>query len=310
MPKAVKNRGIRHGRRPTDYVAGTAASLAYEEVLPSGNWFDDLPTGEVQYGVNGDKMNCVTHSFHNSLETQADLFIRTGKMPQTHLNFLQSNGYIDSNGKVNFNDRIAAILNGTTPLGNWQYAVADSGRTLGLFPQSCLENDENLTWSSYYNAALITPKMVEFASESKMYFEVKYEWVNTDRNSLLRELKQAPIQVTIPGHAVVNISGTTALSKYFDTYPPFVKDWSNPFDSAMKIILIIKSLDMPVTPIIKNIAASDEQYLPSLVPGKEPIRIQNQQLLHTLIDRGYVAGTAVPEFVLPGATVLSINDES
>ena len=312
MPKKVINRGVRLGRRPTDYIAGTATALAYEERLPSGDWKDDLPTGEVQYGSNGDKMNCVTHSFHNSLETQGDFFMRMGKIPATHVKFLYDNGYIDTNGKFNLNDRIGAILNGTTTLGNFLWAVADFGRTLGLFPQSALVNDENLSWNEYYNSALITPEMKALAQKFKTYFEIRYEWVDTNRDSLMKHLKHAPLQVVIPGHAVVGISSTSQLTKYFDTYPPFIKDWSKPFEAALKVVLIVKQLDMPVSTIVKKTPASDDQYLPSLVAGKAPIRIANQELLFTLIDRGYINGAVTPEtekFVIKGASFISINDE-
>lgn len=234
----LENRGVRLGKQPTDYIAGVNSPLAYQIILDDGNWKPYTPTPEVQWGKGGDKMNCVTQSYHNVCETRLTYLIQNGKLPERHLSFLRDNGYIDANGKVNFNDRISAILNNTTKDGNWLYVVADSARNYGLFPETILPSDENLSWEEYYNKALITPEILEVGKKFRELFEMPYEWVSVTQSELLKHLKHAPLQIVFPNHAVCEVFGEADIVTYFDTYDPFIKTINRSYlTSAMKIII-------------------------------------------------------------------------
>lgn len=234
----VVNRGVRLGKRATDYVAGSNSPLAYQIILPDGNWKPYTPTPEVQWGKGGDKMNCVTQSYNNQCETRLTYLIQNGLLPERHLSFLRDNGYIDANGKVNFNDRISAILNNTTKDGNWLYVVADAARNYGLFPETILPSDENLSWEDYYNKQLITPEILAVGKEFLKYFEMPYEWVSVTQSELLKHLKHAPLQIVFPNHAVCEVFQEADVVTFFDTYDPFIKTINRSYlTSAMKIII-------------------------------------------------------------------------
>jgi hypothetical protein len=250
MTEVIINHGVLEGRKDTDYVAGENSPLGYEVNIPSGDWTPHVPTPETQWGTGGDKMNCVTQSFHNQVEAELIFQMKVGTMPISHLQFLSDNGFLDSNGHPNFNDRISAILNETTHDGNWLYKVADTARKVGLFPETMLPSDENLSWSEYYDKSKITPEMLALGKKFLEYFDITYEWVNVTAPELTKHLKQAPLQVVIPGHAVVEITNPDPL-KYFDTYNPFIKSTPlSKLSSALKTIIKPKEIK-PMFPIKK-----------------------------------------------------------
>ena len=60
---------------------------------------------------------------------------------------------------------------------------------------------------------------------------------------MLYHLKQSPIQVVIPGHAVDLIFITPEqVNRYFDSYPPYIKERTDGFVSALKYVLRKKVL--------------------------------------------------------------------
>lgn len=243
------NRGVILGQRPEDYKVGDNSPLVWQERNPSGDWSDFTPTPEKQWGAGGDKMNCVTQSKNNVVETQL-IFLHSNRLvPDAAWAWLGSKGYLDENGKPNFNDRIDAILNETTLEGNYLWKVADCARRFGLFPESVLPSDENLSWAEYYKRELITVQILsEYGEESKKYFEIFFEWVPVTKADLMKHLKHAPIQIVFPNHAVeaITMLNNGDVARYFDTYDPFVKNmnFSN-LTSALKIIIATK--DAPVT---------------------------------------------------------------
>jgi hypothetical protein len=238
------NHGVIEGRQPTDFVAGENSPLKFEVINPSGDWTKYLPTEEWQRDPikpGTDKMNCVTQSFHNCIETIMLYDRLTGRMPDTHWNWLVNNGFIDKNGKPNFNDRIAATLNDTTPEGNWLYNVANKADDYGLFPETVLPSDESLSWNDYYNKQLITQAILNIGLESKRYFLLRFEWVNI--LDLAKHIQQAPLQIVKPGHAIEEITKPDPL-KYFDTYKPFIKSIeASGLTSAMKHLVFYKEVE-------------------------------------------------------------------
>ena len=153
------NHGALIGRKDSDLAGGY---LPYREVLADGNWNkpEFLPTNEKQWGRGGDKMNCVTQSNHNTKEIQLNQQIADGSMPVGHLVYLNDEGFIDENGKVNFSDKFNSILNGTTRVGNWLWKVAEDARVhSGLVPQSKLLENIEESWDDYYNKDQITPEL-------------------------------------------------------------------------------------------------------------------------------------------------------
>lgn len=252
MPDIIENHGVLHGRYETDYLAGVNSPIGYEVLLPNYNWNPYAPTGERQSALNiggTDKMECVTQSLQNVIEFIFIFYIMTGRMPAPHLKFLKERGYFDANNKVNFNERIAATLNETMPEGNYLSKVADKAREYGLFPHGLLPDDKKLSWAQYYDRSKITPAMLEIGKEFKKYFNILTEWIPVTKESFLYHLKQSPIQVVFPNHAVAGIFSEADVLEYFDSYTHDFNpnDWTekkaiSKFTSAMKITIEFKQV--------------------------------------------------------------------
>jgi len=236
------NHGVILGQRDTDYIAGT---LPYEIVNPTGDWTPYLPLGEYQRlpSYSFDTMACVTFSALNIIETL--YFFNTGV-------------------RRNFSDRFTARMSGTTQDGNWQWKVADSIRKAGIVDEELwpAPTSPSTTWGEYYSVPTI--EVVNKALEFKNDWEVTYEFIDFTRESLLYHLKQAPIQVIIPGHAVMNFLTTDQVYKYFDSYSPFVKERVEPFVYAMKLILTKKSM-------AKFVKVEGEEDVWSVLNGKRSL---------------------------------------
>ena len=213
------------GKRPTDFAGGT---LPFEVRVVDSDWNKEpyYPTGEKQFGINGDKLNCVTQSNHNDIELQLNQMIADNTIPVGHLDWLSQKGYLDSMGKVNTSEKFNSILNGTAQLrGNYLWRVADDARKNGLIPQTMLPEVVDEDWDTYYNPDQITPEMMELGKEFITWFAISYEWI-TDHSldNLVKQLQHAPIQIVFPNHAVVEIKSKQELLDYFDSYNPWVKE--------------------------------------------------------------------------------------
>ena len=217
---ADKNTGIILGNRITDWKAGAISGIVYKEENSSGDWTPYLPNEEWQWWPNGfDSLACVTFSALNILETL--YFFKAGI-------------------KRNFSDRFTAFMSGTTPQGNWQWKVGDSIRKDGLVDESLWPMIENPAWDTYY-----IPPPIEVINEAKKFlnsWQVNYEFIDFTKESLIKHLKQSPIQVVFPNHAVMLFATTEKVYKFFDSYSPFIKERSEGFVSAMKLILTKKTM--------------------------------------------------------------------
>lgn len=213
------------GRAAEDFAGGT---LPFEVRVSDSDWNKPqyLPSGEKQRGINGDKLNCVTQSNHNSIEFQVNQMIADKTIKTGHLEWLNEKGYIDSDGKLNTSEKFNSILNRTAEYrGNWLYKVADDARKNGLIPQSMLPEVVDEKWDTYYNPEQITTDMLKLGKEFLVWFDISYEWVdNVSFEKILEQLQNTPLQVVFPNHAVVEITSKEALMDYFDSYNPWVKE--------------------------------------------------------------------------------------
>ena len=65
---------------------------------------------------------------------------------------------------------------------------------------------------------------------------MRYEFVPPVKEQLIYHLKHAPLQIVLPGHAVLNFFCEGDVIKYFDSYEPFLKQTGAVYQ-ALKIIL-------------------------------------------------------------------------
>lgn len=225
------NHGVLLGKRPEDWLAGSIGALTYEVRNPSGDWRPFLVTKEYQKGKQ-DSMSCVSFSAISAIEMQEKFL--TG---------------IENN----YSDRWIAKMSGTTVDGNYLYKVGDAIRNLGLVKESSYPAPPNFTFAEYH-AEIPEGKKNELKAEGQEWlqkWDVKTEFIegagigiwHTKKEDLMKHLKQAPIQIVIPGHAVVDIFCEADLVNYFDTYKPFEKKtpYSN-IQTAYKLLLTPKSM--------------------------------------------------------------------
>lgn len=220
------NHGVIPGRNPlgTDYAA---ADLPYEVVVANGDHTGWIPTNEAQSAGSGtDRFNCVTQAHHNAIENIMMRDIAMGRMPASHKQWLQANGYFDANGKVNFSERFNSITNGTIPnVGNYVFKVCEDGRVVGLIPQSMLPDIPTMSNAEYYNASVITQAMRDKGKEFLTWFQMPYGWVGSNSAEIDYHLKDVPLMVTKPGHEIVGVKRqSTTYLKINDSYNPFLKD--------------------------------------------------------------------------------------
>ncbi len=198
--------------RETDYLAGT---LPYEVRNESGDWSAYVPNGENQYSTQTDSMACVSFSFLNVLETQIKYLLKQD---------------------IDFSDRFLAKQSGTTIHGNTLGAVADTFRQYGCPLEADYPKPDNFTWDEFY--ATIPTEVYQKC----LKYDVSYEWIETTVDSLQYNLKHAPIQLVIPGHAVCGIYEDKDIFKFFDTYSPYIKEHPNAPLYAMKIVLNLRKM--------------------------------------------------------------------
>ena len=220
-----KNLGVILGAHPDDYVGGT---LPYEVRNPSGDWRQFMPVGEIQRGRE-DWMDCVTRSATNSIEIQERQ--QTGVEP-------------------NYNDREIAIGSGTTRQGNMLRNVAEYIRKTGLGQQTTYP-DSTGTFDQQY-ATIPADIRAKLDAEKIAWltkWDVKHEDIPFDKASLQYHLKHAPLQVVIPGHAIVEVFSPADVDWIMDSYNPFLKkvpgNYAGPFVAAKKIVLYKRENAVP-----------------------------------------------------------------
>lgn len=217
----VPQDGARVGRKDSDYIAGV---LPYFVRVLDGNWTPWIPQGEKQYNKAADSMSCVSFAETSSIETQEKFL--TGFAP-------------------NYSDRWVAKVSGTTREGNYLWKVADTIKEYGLvweehYPQPIAPwtFDE---WMSDIPPELLA-RLKQKGQEWKWWWTIQYEWVNLHTNpteNILKALRQCPVIMIIPGHAVEAIYKPADLVTYLDTYEPYIKGRPlSDFVDALKVILI------------------------------------------------------------------------
>lgn len=217
------NHGVILGQRPQDYQAGSFTFISYEERNPSGDWRPYLPVKEIQYGKE-DSLSCVSFSAANALEAQ--IKHQTGQ-------------------EVNFSDRWLAKMSGTTREGNWLYKVGDTVRKYGMVLETDYPTPPNYTFDEYH-ADIPEPLYSELVEKGKAFlrkWDVKTEFVPATKEAMLKHIKHAPLQIVLPGHAILNFLCEQDVVNYFDTYAPHEKKapYAN-VEAAYKYVLTPKQM--------------------------------------------------------------------
>jgi len=234
MSEEFVQHGVILGQRPEDWVAGANTQIVYEVRNQSGDWRPYLPTKEIQFGKE-DSMSCVSFSLINAIETQEKFL--TGK-------------------ETNYSDRWTAKRSGTTHEGNYLYKVADTVRKEGVVLDTSYPTPPNYTFDEFH-AEIPTEKQAELEKEGKKWLEkwdFKYEFIPLNLQAMLDHIKQAPLQIVIPGHAIVAFLCEQDIINYFDTYNPFEKKTA--FSNLQAVLKPVLTLKQP-KPMYEKVVKKD-----------------------------------------------------
>lgn len=243
------NRGVIYESRESDLIAGT---IPFEERNPSGDWTSYLPPGELQYSMHGDSMACVTFSALNVLEAQIKFL--TGE-------------------SIDHSDRFTAKMSKTTPQGNTLQNVWNSIRNDGVVLESEWPQPKDFDWNTFY------AEIPQEVKNRAFKYDIAYEWMPTTREAMLQQLKQSPVHLILPGHAVMGFFCDQDVEDYFDTYNPFQKSttYAN-IQYAMKAVLTLNSSNMFD---LRQVEGSTEVWL---IRNGKKTHVYNQGALLTISD--------------------------
>lgn len=238
------NSGLISGHKPSDFAGG---EIPYVVRNPSGNWSPYVVRGEKQRYNYIDVMGCVSFSANNLCEMQVKQ--QTGQ-------------------EVNFSDRYLAKRSNTSPTGNWLYIVGDV-----LQNEGCVKEEEwpvppePISWNDFYKT--IPQSVIDKSKDFRDKYEVRYKrlgLIGIDINiaGLHYHLRQAPLWVTIPGHAIAGImlSADDKNFTYLDSYDPYIKTRPiTEIDSVWKIVLNVKQKGQESMIVMNNTSDPNTKWL-------------------------------------------------
>ena len=182
---------------PLDPRAGGETGVPTVARNVSGDWRTYDPTNKTQLmilsngAIEGDTESCTDFSGTNNIAIQLDWLIKNGQVDPNGVNFLESNGYLDENGRVNLSPRFTAVMSGTTPqAGNTLPNVWKSMSTDGVVPETvwpmptagfdAIANNPPFTapqsfWNEYF--ATVSPEAIALGKQFLQWFSIQYEWI-------------------------------------------------------------------------------------------------------------------------------------
>ena len=277
----TKNHGVKEGIRPEDWKAGANSLIPYEIRNVLGIWHPYAPPGEWQKDDDTDTFGCVSYSDNNKVEMQLNQFLYEGKLSDYKIQRCISLRYLKSktgqaivfanvkNNPRNFSfdlsDRALAKMSFTQPDGNFLWKVADTFRLQGVVGEARWPTPASFTWDSYY--ADIPQDIKNECLEFLKMFGVAYEFVTVTRENLIKHLKHVPLQVVIPGHAIVEIQQEQDVFHFFDSYEPFFKQRVGLPQTALKLVITIKPDDM-LSELLKTFRIEGEGKVYAILRGK------------------------------------------
>lgn len=248
-----------------DFVAGAETGVLSTPVLPSCDWRPYLPMNVTQLmkrsdGTSiGDTNACVSFAGKQSVETQLNFQIESGKVSAENVAWLRDNGYIDASGSILLSARFTAKMSGTTPAnGNSLPAVWGSLKNDGCVPEGLwpMPNFDSAStqsdgWNIYYRP--VPQQLIDLGKQFAVRFPVLYEWlvypgVPAAGNQLRQDLAVSPLEIgtaVCPGwntddpihacgpgtqHATLLIEvEPSGLYDILDHYVPWIKQFAGDY---------------------------------------------------------------------------------
>lgn len=258
--------------RPTDWIKGVNSPIEFKAVS-AGNWATWLPDMDLQK-INGYESDaCVPFSAAQSIATQLNYFMKTGQLPQPHLDFLKNNNYIGVDGLVHLSERFLAKTDGTNPAtGTSLPAPWDAARKGGVLGFQDWPFDQTITNDAEFYAT-IPQALLDKAKTFLQYFSIQYHWIVDNGNAtgtpisiLKKALWQAPICIGVnvcgaqwnqqnpnacsdlsPEHSVMIYNVDTA-TQVLDHYQPFLKNLPFTWNIGYALQGIVSIVPQPPSP--------------------------------------------------------------
>lgn len=246
--------------RAKDYtIIGGVSKIELVRVVE--NWEQYLPETEKQYSTKVDFLDCVTMSGpDHCIATQLNYLLKTNQLSDEAVNFFQDEGYI-KNGLFSLSSRFNAKMNGTDKLkGQYLYAAADHVKNEGILPEMDWPTTDDMSWDEFYKE--IPQPLKDKAKKSKLYIDIKYQFVNDDQ--IPTQIKIAPIQIATQicpgwdsGNVVQKCSGlplahATMLYGYdangnfkdFDHYWPYKQILEKNYELPHNLQYVVKTKNL------------------------------------------------------------------
>lgn len=184
-----------------DHVLG-ATGPEFEVLVPTGQWDDFMPIGELQRNGRGDTFMCVSFSCNNAHE------------------FLHSRLYKE---EINKSDTFLGVGSGTVQgRGNSKRTVAEWNRLNGFV----LESDRPFITGQGQADTFINDAYAPLTQELRgkglkqlEYYTFNYKWLpDNGVNSIKVGLTMSPVQVDVLGSYKIDAGGLVIWDKYNPTY--------------------------------------------------------------------------------------------
>lgn len=241
-----------------DWIAGGETGVKDIDRLDTPDWDQYIiPKLFEPQSVPGvfDTLACTHFAPGKELELQLIWDWKNGKLSEKCMEFLQQ--YLMTPGDIEslrLSKTYAAITGGNTKNGNWFTVAYEGYRKFGAIPYTMLPDITNFkNWDEYHNKSLVTGDMLEIGRQFKEFFDIKYDLLYKDDVpgiSVIEEvdwekyLKQAPLNINIPGHSLTLYNIKDLTYGRFDHYIPF--KWDD--DRTKKVLLAFRVLITEKTP--------------------------------------------------------------
>jgi hypothetical protein len=275
--------------KPDDYFVGVVDKTVLQS---DGQWDDCLPIDEVQHGRRIETMACTCFALHNVIEILAKKLW---------------------DAEWNKSDRFLSKMAGTTKRGNTLSNVLDHLRKhSGTVNETTWSWDKDkFSWWDYY--ANIPKNIQELGKAFLNDYEVKYEAIYSNVNSLKNSLHFAPIYCA--GYAWYK-AGSVYKSigranhafciygyedgqywKAFDSYEPYKKKLAWDFYIAYPKLVTIKKKNVEYNPLeIQKLLERGLEYIMRVFAGGEVFKLEPDKLVK--VDPQEIMDEAIKELVM------------
>lgn len=250
-------------------------SIPYEMRNENGDWSPYFGTYEGQKHQDLDTNCCWAFAGNEVFEDSLEFLWKTNQISILDMQWLQQNGYIDSDGDFYLSRRFIPIISGVQRNGNDQAEFWRLSGIYGAIPNSVLPYTNN---QEYFDKTKITPAMYALGAEFKSRFNIPFKEVGNrfyakDIGLLKDALFQSELQIGIPVPPYSNWNQTkikwggnksadhsVALYKIDEVadpqYPYFIYDQYEPhlkqLSSDFFIPMVTQAVVSPVITIIGN----------------------------------------------------------